>query len=264
MSEVLIEQDKHVFVITINRPKQRNAFTLEVLETIVRTLSELRHNDECRAVILTGVGDAFCSGVDLSLVDHMKAVGGDAPHDWKTLLTDRVHRIAYALEEFDKPVIAAVNGPAYGAGMDLALMCDMRFVGASAKMCEAYINLGVVPGDGGCFYLPRIVGMPKALEILLSGRVVDADEALSIGLANRVCADGALLEDVMSFAKELATKSPLALRMIKRATYQSMACDLRTSLDLISSHMGVVQSLEDTREAARAFKAGEPAEFKDK
>lgn len=264
MSEVLLDRDGHVAVIAIDRPERRNAFTLEVLDDIVGHLGALRRDPGCRAVLLTGTGGAFCAGVDLGVIERMRAEGAAKPHHWKALLSDRVHQIALALEGFDKPVIAAVDGPAYGAGMDLALMCDMRFLGASAKLCASYINLGVVPGDGGCYYLPRIVGLPRALEILLSGRVVGAEEALSIGLANRVCPAGALMPQTLEFARLLATKSPAALRLIKRATYQSLDTDLRTSLDLISSHMAVVQSLEDTEEAARAFAARETPQFRER
>lgn len=263
MSDVLVDRDGHVTVIAINRPERRNAFTLEVLDSIVAALAELRRDASCRAIILTGTGGAFCSGVDLDVIERMRAEGNAKPHHWKSLLTERVHRIAFALEDFDKPVIAAVGGPAYGAGMDLALMCDMRFVSGAARFCESYINLGVVPGDGGCYYLPRIVGLPKALELLLSGRVVDAQEALAIGLANRVCADDRLMAETLEFAQLLTTKSPAALRLVKRATYQSLDTDLRTSLDLISSHMAVVQSLEDTEEAGRALAARETPQFKD-
>lgn len=264
MSNIKVEQIGYVFVISINRPEKKNAFTLHVLEEIVRLLKALHKDKACRVVVLTGQGDAFCSGIDLSVIAQMKAENASAPHDWKTLLMDHVHAIALALDDFDKPVIAAVNGPAYGAGMDLALMCDMRFLAASATFCEAYINLGVVPGDGGCFYLPRLVGPAKALELLLSGRVVGADEARDLGLANRVYPDGELLEQTLEFAHGLAEKSPVALRMIKRATYQSLRCDLRTSLDLISSHMGVVQSLSDTPEAGRAKADGDTPRFEER
>ncbi len=264
MSEIKIEQVGYVFVISINRPEKKNAFTLQILEEIVELLKALQKDKACRVVVLTGEGDAFCSGVDLSVVTRMKAENASEPHDWKALLMDHVHAIALTLDDFDKPVIAAVNGPAVGAGMDLALMCDMRFLATSATLCEAYINLGVVPGDGGCFYLPRLVGLAKALELLLSGRVVDADEARELGLANHVFPDDELMEQTMEFAHGLAEKSPVALRMIKRATYQSLRSDLRTSLDLISSHMGVVQSLSDTTEAVRARVDGDTPRFEER
>ena len=263
MSDVKLTQDGHVLTITIDRPSKKNAFTLEVIDGIVDALRKAQRDPECRAVILTGSGDAFCAGVDLSEVADMQEAGADGAYHWKAFLMERIHTIALTLDAFDKPVIAAVNGPAYGAGMDLALMCDMRFLSHSARLCEAYVNLGVVPGDGGCYYLPRLVGPAKALELLMSGRVVEPDEARSLGLANDVVADDKLMEHSMAFARVLTAKSPIALRMIKRATYQSMNCDLRTSLDLISSHMSVVQTLADTAEANAAFTGRRRAQFKE-
>ena len=146
--------------------------------------------------------------------------------------------------------------------MDLALMCDMRFASTTARFCHVYINLGVVPGDGGCYYLPRLVGLGKALEILLSGEPVGAEEALSIGLVNRVYPANQLLDRTVKFASLLASKSPVALRMTKRAAVQSLRLDLRSSLDLISSHMGIVQTLSDTTEAMAAQRERRLAQFK--
>src|SRR4030095_7786468 len=160
--------------------------------------------------------------------------------DWKSVLLDRVHKIAFALERIDKPVIAAVNGVAVGAGMDMALMCDMRFIARSARLSEGYVRVGAVPGDGACYYLPRLVGRAKALELLLSGDFVDADESLRIGLVNRVYEDDELRPQTQAFAERLASNSPIAVRTIKRAVDQCLRSDLHTSLDLISSHMGVV------------------------
>lgn len=261
MSDVKLTQDGGILTIAINRPEKKNAFTLDVIDDIVSALSTAQRDPACRVVILTGTDDAFCAGVDLSEVAHMQTASAYQAYKWKAFLMERVHAIALALDAFDKPVIAAVNGPAYGAGMDLALMCDIRFLSQSARLCEAYINLGVVPGDGGCYYLPRLVGPAKALELLMSGRVVEPDEARSIGLANDVFADGELMDGAMKFARVLARKSPIALRMIKRATYQSMTTDLRTSLDLISSHMATLQTLSDTKEAAAAFAAKRKPDF---
>jgi len=233
----------------LNRPARRNAFTLEMLDEITAFVNRAGSSDECRAIVLTGAGGAFCSGVDLSVAQAMRSAPQEGRAlEWKRLLFEKVHRVAFAIDRCDIPVIAAVDGPAYGAGMDLALMCDMRFASTRAVFCEAYINLGVVPGDGGCYYLPRIVGLPKALEILLGGEQVNADEARAIGLANRVYSTEDLLERTLQFAEGLAGKSPVALRMTKRAAVQSLDLDLRTSLDLISSHMGIVQTMPETAE----------------
>ncbi len=179
-----------------------------------------------------------------------------------TILLNRpARKNAFTMEMIDawaqnlgKPVIAAVNGPAVGAGLDMALMCDMRFAARSARFAESYVRLGLVPGDGGCFYLPRLVGVARALELLLTGDVIEAIEAERIGMVNRVYDDDQLLTEVYKFATRLAAGPPLVLKMIKQAVYESMRTDLRTSLDLISSHMVVVQSSYDGQEAMAAFR----------
>jgi enoyl-CoA hydratase/carnithine racemase len=257
MADVEFTFHGQVGLVTLNRPARRNAFTLPMLEAITAFIGRAGATDECRAIVLTGAGGSFCSGVDLSVAQELRSGPQEGRAlDWKRLLFDHVHHVALAIERCDLPVIAAVDGPAYGAGMDLALMCDMRFVSDRAVFCESYINLGVVPGDGGCYYLPRIVGLPKALELLLGGETVAADEALRIGLANRVHPAGELIDRTLEFATKVARKSPVALRMTKRATMQSLSLDLRTSLDLISSHMGIVQTMAET---ADHFGAAGPA-----
>jgi enoyl-CoA hydratase/carnithine racemase len=184
-------------------------------------------------------------------------VSDDDALAWKNLLWERVHQIAFTLEQLDKPVIAAVNGTAVGAGMDMSLMCDMRFAARSARFCEGYIRIGAVPGDGGCFFLPRLVGVAKALELLLSGEFVDAEEALRIGLVNRVYDDAELDAQTQAFARKLVGHNPLAVRLIKRTVYQSLQLDLRTSLDLVSSHMGIVQTNAQAGRSLEAFRAGQ-------
>ncbi len=150
---------------------------------------------------------------------------------------------------------------AVGAGLDMALMCDIRFAARSARMSEGYIRVGLVPGDGGCYFLPRLVGPAKALELLLTGDPVDGEEAARIGMVNRVCDDAELLDTTYAFAGRLAAVSPVAAAMIKRTVYQAERMDLRASLDLISSHMAIVQSTADYAEAQAAFTERRPARF---
>jgi enoyl-CoA hydratase/carnithine racemase len=239
--------------ILLNRPERKNAFTIEMVDRWAEILREARTDDSVGAIILTGAGDAFCSGGDLGSLSP-DAEDEPTPYERKAFLTDHIHRIAYALEDLDKPVIAAINGVAIGAGLDFALMCDMRFAARSARMSEGYIKVGLVPGDGGAYYLPRLVGPAKALELLLTGDFIDADEAHRIGMVNRVYEDEELIEETRAFAEKLAAGPPRVTRMIKRAVYQSTRSDLRTSLDLISSHMGIVQSMEESHEAFNAFR----------
>jgi enoyl-CoA hydratase/carnithine racemase len=251
------EVTEGIATITLDRPERLNAFTEEMLHAWADALAEAGRDDAVRIVVVTGAGEHFCSGVDL---DHLAAVE-PTPIARKRFLTDSVHRVVLGLERLDKPVIAAMRGHAVGAGLDLALMCDLRFADRSAKLSEGYIRVGLVPGAGGCYLLPRIVGTAKALELLWSGDVVDAREALRIGLVNRVYDPDVLLEETYAFAGRVAAAPPVAVRLMKRATYQSARSDLATSLDLASSHMAVVQSMEDTAEALSAFRNGRRAEF---
>lgn len=252
-----LTNDEGVGIIRLNRPDKGNSFTPEMVDEWAAWLRHAKGDPKIGAVVLTGTGDKiFCAGADFAVLGGEESVSGR-----KARLTEHVHQVALAVEEFDKPLIAAVNGAATGAGMDMALMCDMRFAAPVARFSESYIKVGLVPGDGGAFYLPRIVGIAKALELLMSGEFIDAQEALRIGLVNRVC-EGDVLEESIVFARKLCELAPYALRLIKRTTYQSARIDLRTSLDMVSSHMGIVHSLEDTKEALNAFREKRKPEFK--
>lgn len=243
-------RENGVGTIRLNRPERKNAFTTEMIDEWAEIVREARTDDSVGTIVLTGTGDSFCSGAELGILSDEEPT----PYDRKAFLTDHIHRIAYALEDLDKPVIAAINGVAVGAGLDFAFMCDMRFAARSTRISEGYIRVGLVPGDGGAYYLPRLVGPAKALELLLSGDFIDAEEALRIGAVNRVYDYEDLMPETMEFAERLAAGPPLITRMIKRAVYQSARSDLRTSLDLISSHMGIVQSMHDSQEAMNAFR----------
>lgn len=250
MSDLEYSVKDNVATILLNRPERKNAFTLEMVDAWAQAIRAAEDDNDVRVVVLTGAGDAFCSGVDL---DAFKAdVRG--PLQEKELLTRRVHQVAYAMEALSKPAIAAVRGAAVGAGMDMSLMCDIRFAGQSAKFSEGYIRVGLVPGDGGCFYLPRIVGVSTALRLLWSGEFVDADAALQMGLVDSVHNDDELLDATYEFAHLLASRAPAAVQLIKRSVYQGLRQDLRASLDSISSHQAVVVSMDDSKEAFAAFK----------
>lgn len=258
--ELIVETRNAVRILRLNRPQQLGAFTWEMLDHWAAALVDAQRDRAVRAVLLTGTGRGFCSGVDL---DEFTAAG-DTPIDRKRMLTDRVHQVARAVEDLDKPLICAVNGLAVGAGMDMALMCDIRMAARSATFCEGYIKIGLVPGDGGAYFLPRLVGTARALELLWTGQTISADDALAMGIVNHVYPDDELFTRALEFADRIARRSPIAVSMIKRAVYQSQRVDLRTSLDLISSHMGIVQSTFDQQEAMRAFRERRTPEFRDR
>jgi enoyl-CoA hydratase/carnithine racemase len=250
MADLEYTVDEGVGTILLNRPRAKNAFTLEMIHAWAAALRSARADPEVRVVVVTGAGDAFCAGIDLSVLEAV----GDEPLALKAMLTEGVHEVARAVDELSKPVVAAVNGAAVGAGMDMALMCDIRLLAQSARMSESYIRVGLVPGDGGCYYLPRLVGMSKALELLWTGDFVDPDEALRIGLATRVYADAEFAVSYRAFTSRLAQQPPINVAMIKRAAQQSVHADLRTALDLISSHLAVVHGTKASREARSALR----------
>jgi 2-(1,2-epoxy-1,2-dihydrophenyl)acetyl-CoA isomerase len=242
--------DDGVATITLNRPERMNAFTMEMIDAWAATLETCRRDDAVRAIVVTGAGNAFCSGGD---IDEMKQRMGNTPVQRKDELWRRVQRIPLTLEDLDKPVIVAVNGVATGAGMDLALMGDIRYAAESARFAETYVKVGLVPGAGGAHFLPRLVGVAKALELFWTGDFVDAREAERLGIVNKVLPDAELMPQVRALASRIARAPMLSVRLIKRAVYQGLRNDLRTSLDLVSSHYAVVTSSPDHRDAVEAF-----------
>src|SRR5690349_9164035 len=251
MSEqLLFEVREGVATITLNRPERMNAFTFEMIDAWHGALQQCRTDEAVKVVVVTGAGNAFCSGGDIiEMGDRLT----QTPEQRKNELFNRIERIPLALEDLDKPVIAAVNGSATGAGMDMALMCDIRYAAQSARFAETYIKVGLVPGAGGAHFLPRLVGVSKALELFLTGDFLDADEALRLGLVNKVFPDDKLIEEVEKIARRMVRAPALTLRMTKRAIYQGMRNDLRTNLDLISSHYAVITASQEHKDLVNKF-----------
>jgi enoyl-CoA hydratase/carnithine racemase len=188
--------------------------------------------------------------------------GAPTPLDHKNQLWEHIHRIPKALDAIDKPVIAMVNGVAVGAGMGMCLMCDVRIASDEARFSTGYVKVGLVPGDGDTYFLPRLVGTAKALELLWTSDFVDAIHAERLGIVNRVVPAAELAEETYALARRIAEGPQIPIRMIKRLVYQSMRLDLRTHLDLVSSHMAVVRETADHAEGVEAFKEKRPPRFK--
>jgi enoyl-CoA hydratase/carnithine racemase len=236
--------------IVLDRPERMNAFTFEMIDAWTQALQHCRIDDDVKVVLITGAGTAFCSGGDIVEMGERLE---QTPEQRKSELFQRIERIPLALEDLDKPVIAAVNGVATGAGMDMALMCDIRYAAQSARFAETYVKVGLVPGAGGAHFLPRLVGPAKALELFFTGDFIDAQEALRIGVVNRVFPDASLMDEVDAIARRIARAPALTLRMTKRAIYQGLRNDLRTNLDLISSHYAVITATQEHKDLVRAF-----------
>jgi enoyl-CoA hydratase/carnithine racemase len=251
MSEphVLYQVNRHIGVITLNRPDAKNAFSSEMITLWRQFVEEAKADHNVRVIIVTGKGDIFCSGGDI----REMAEGRLRSWDMKKFLWEGLHRIIFALEDLDKPILAAINGAAMGAGLDMAIMCDLRVCSDRAKLSESYILMGLVAGDGGAYFLPRLIGIGKALELLWTGDVLSPQEALEIGLVNRVVPHDRLMEETMILAEKIASKPPLAIRMMKRAVYQAQSSTLRSHLDYISSQLALLSETQDHQEAAKAF-----------
>ncbi|RNF39746.1 enoyl-CoA hydratase/isomerase family protein [Planococcus salinus] len=255
--------EEGIATIKLNRPERLNAFSLEMIKDWIKALEEVRDSENIRVLVLTGEGRAFCAGGDIKSMlkgdgflyqkEEEKEDFMSSGIDRKNVLWKYVQRIPLLMSEIDKPTIAAINGPATGAGLDMALMCDLRFASSTSKMGETYINLGIVPGDGGAYFLPRIIGIDKALELLWTGRILTAQEAKECGMITYLTEPDELLEKVYSFASQIANQPPVAIQLTKRAIYQGLNSDLRTSLDMMSSAMGLVTELPDYNERLEAM-----------
>jgi enoyl-CoA hydratase/carnithine racemase len=248
---ILFTVDNGIATITLNCPQRKNAFDMDMVDAWADKLKEWRFDPEVKVIVLTGAGDAFCSGYYFAPSRDLTTVEETA-YDQKMHLWGRIHRIPFAMEDIDKPVIAAMNGVAVGAGLDMALMCDLRFASESARFAEGYIKVGFLPGDGGGYFLPKLVGVSKALEMLWTGDFVYAQEALQIGLVNKVFPDDKLMEETYKFARRLADGPTKVIQLMKRSVQQSAKVDLKTAMDLMSSHMGIIRSTDDSKNAMRA------------
>lgn len=242
--------DGQVATLTMNRPEKKNAFTDPMLTQLVERLQYCRDTESVRVIVLTGAGDAFCSGGDIG---DMREVLERGALGHKDNMANTVHPVLKAFADIDKPLIAAVNGVAAGAGLDFALMCDLIYIAASAKVGETYAKMALFPGAGGSWTLQRRVGVAKALEMFWTAELIDGAEAERIGLANKVLPDAELMPYVQKLANKIADGAPLSARYIKRGILAQQHMDFRQSLDFISSQLGMCRSSDDHKEAVAAF-----------
>ena len=252
-SSILFEVDEvGVGILTLNRPDKLNAFDEEMIDLWHKTLVSASADDNVNVVLVIGAGRAFCAGGD---VDHMLTYREQRTLKFKDFLWRHVHRIALTLERMEKPVIAALNGTARGAGLDMALMCDLRIAAESAVLAESYINLNLIAGDGGTYFLPRLIGAPRALELFWTGREVTAAEAAAMGLVNHVVPNTSLRQEALALAHRIARQPQDAVRAFKRVVYQGASMSLAGHLDMLSAQMAVLVDTPNHEKAIDAFLA---------
>lgn len=248
-----------VTTITLNRPEKLNAFAGTMREDFLAALRAAEADAECRVIVVTGAGRAFCSGGD---VDFMRGLQREADAAGMRKLLDAGRDIITQIVEMTKPVIASLNGVAAGAGCNLALACDFRIASDQAKLGETFVRIGLHPDWGGTWLLPRLVGRSRALEILMSGRIVDAAEALAIGMVDRVVPAADLARETESLARSIAAGPPIAIAGIKRAVLQSERNDVRTQIELESEHQLRAFASDDAAEGMAAFFEKRPPDYR--
>jgi enoyl-CoA hydratase/carnithine racemase len=261
--KVLYQQDGQIVTITLNDPAMRNPISeRETVDAIVAAIERLNQDRTARVAILTGAGTAFSSGGDLRAMRNAFEARAANPSLTTHYYKFGIQRIPLAFEKLDVPIIAAVNGPAIGAGLDLACMCDMRIASESARFAESFVKVGIVPGDGGAWLLPRIVGYSKACEMVFTGDMLNAGEALACGLVSRVVPDAELLDVARALAARIAVNPPDAVRMAKRLLIEGRHSRLDTLLELSASLQALAHSTADHREAVNAFLEKRQPNFK--
>ncbi|HWP44300.1 MAG TPA: enoyl-CoA hydratase/isomerase family protein [Blastocatellia bacterium] len=255
---IIFELSGRIATVTLNRPDRLNAINEEMRDDFSRLFTELQTNEEIRVVVITGAGRAFSAGGDIEYFER----------DWDTAkFRAENHRLTQFFDELElieKPVIAAINGPCTGAGLQITLSCDIRLASDRAKFGFRENNIGLIPGAGGCSRLVKLIGYGKAKELIFTGEMIEAVEAERIGLVNRVVPHDELLEQARSLAEHLLTRAPEALGLAKRILWHAVTSDFQTGRLLEALAQSVLIKTEDHREGVRAFREKRKPLFKGK
>lgn len=246
LTNVILKKEGKIAIVTINRPNALNALNSETLRELDFVVDEIAEDDDILAVVLTGTGKAFVAGADITEMKDLNTMEGRK----FGILGNKVFR---KIETLDKPVIAAVNGFALGGGCEISMACDMRIASSKAKFGQPEAGLGITPGFGGTQRLPRLVGIGMAKQLIYTGDIIDATEALRIGLVNKVVEPETLMDEVMKLANRIASNAPVAVKLSKAAINRGMQCDIDTALLYESEVFGECFSTEDQTEGMTAF-----------
>lgn len=258
MTLILSETNDGVTTITLNRPDKLNAFAGTMREDLLEAILAAGQDPDARVVVITGAGRAFCAGGD---IDFMSGLRNEANTDGLRKLLEAGARIVTAIQKLPQPVIASINGVAAGAGCNLALACDIRIASDAARFSESFVRIGLHPDWGGTWLLPRIAGPSRAMEMLMTGRMFDAPEALACGIVDRVVDAADLVRHTSELARSIASGPPIAIRGIKRAVNRASRNSLEEQLALETEHQIEAFLGEDAREGMAAFLEKRTAKF---
>lgn len=262
VTDAQLEIADRIATLKFNRDDLRNALTgTTLVDDIVNVANWINSDSSVSCLIITGNGKAFCSGGNVKEMSEGKGTFGGTPAQIAEKYRRGIQRMSLAMHTLEIPVIGAINGPAIGAGFDLACMCDIRLGSERTLFGETFINLGIIPGDGGAWFLQRLVGYQKAAELTFSGRIVKAEEALQLGLLLEIVPAGQLLPKAMELARSFASKAPQALRMTKRLMKSAQRLELADFLDLCSSYQASCHHTKDYQRALRGFLDKTPVDF---
>src|SRR5262245_22005917 len=248
---LLYDAKDGIATLTLNRPERLNALGDTLREDLHDAVTRAAEDESVRVMVVTGAGKGFCSGGDVKAMNERKTRGGERPLEEK--VAPGRDRTVLALRDAPKPVIAAVNGAAAGAGMNLALACDIRLASTAAKFAQAFVRRGLHPDWGGTYFLPRVVGVAKAAELIWTGETIEATEALRLGIVSAVYAPEALMPATYELAAKIAQGPPIAIRLARRALYHNQEAALRASLEFETFAQNICQDTDDAREGIRAF-----------
>ena len=247
-------KNSHQLWVTLKNPEQMNAITIPMIESLITVLKHADFDPLIRVIVLTGAGKSFCAGGDIKAMEEKSGMFAGESNELRMRYMHGIQQIPRTLEEISTPVIAMVNGSAIGAGCDLAMMCDLRIGSEKSKFAETFTKMGLVPGDGGTFFLQRVVGYAKAMQMFLTAEIFEGQKALEFGLLNHCCNEADLVKVTELWAEKISSLAPIAQAMTKKAMKISYLHDLHTSLDLLSTFQGITQRTDDHFEALCAFK----------
>jgi 2-(1,2-epoxy-1,2-dihydrophenyl)acetyl-CoA isomerase len=242
---LLIQKINQSLWITLNRPEASNAYSSEMVSGLVEVLKHADLDHEIRVIIITGAGKSFCAGGDIKAMRGKTGMFAGESNQLREAYQAGIQQIPLTISQLRTPVIAMVNGPAIGAGCDLAAMCDMRIASTEASFAETFARVGLVPGDGGAYFLSRLIGFSKAMEMFLTCKTINAQEALSIGLVNQVVLPDELRAKTQELAETLSSLPPIALQMTKKAVLHGYQHDLHSHLELMAAYQGITQRSSD-------------------
>ena len=251
---LIAEREDSILTVRMDSPETRNALSEPAqMQEFVDLCAAVKADRSVKVVVLTGNGPAFCAGGNVKDMRERGGIFAGSPYELRESYRSGIQRIPLALYELDVPVVAAINGPAIGAGLDLACMCDVRISADTAKFAESFVKLGIVPGDGGAWLLPRIVGMPKASLMALTGDTIDAAKALEWGLVTEVVPAAELLSAALDVARRMAANPSHGLRLTKRLLREGQHMRLDSLLELSAAFQSLAHHTEDHQEAVNAF-----------